>query len=520
MDRDIGLSRRSVLAGLGTIGLASAGAGLGTSAYLADQETFENNQLTAGDLDMTVGWSEQYFGRTADIGDGVRRYDGMGTGDASDLHAGETGVPVDDAWLVAVEDPDAFLASIEQERVDISADPCGGLNVPTGLDAQGGDRPVVSLSDVKPGDFGGMVFDFALCDNPGYAWMNATLRATAENGHSEAEGADEDETHGVVELLDEVRMAVWVADGGDGPGGTTDGTAYLTGSESPVMVDSLRNCLAALETGAGVELPGDVAAETAGGTGRNCFSGGAALHSVACVWWLPLDHGNEVQGDGVEFDLGFYTEQCRHNDGSKDLVASYPFEGTAEDLSGNGYDGTLTNQGSYAYGPTGDQVVTFDGTNGYVNVPDAPGLDGFDAVTLAARMRLDGEGEVANTLLRKNGAYILQRTSDGYVSFAVWDGGLTDWRTVATRAFDSSDFGTWFHVAGVFDPSGPTYRLYLDGTEVDAASTTATRVGESTAPLTIGGYEDRYSLDGALDDVRIYSRALSAAEVQSLADSA
>jgi hypothetical protein len=33
-------------------------------------------------------------------------------------------------------------------------------------------------------------------------------------------------------------------------------------------------------------------------------------------WWLPIDHGNQVQSDSATFDLGFYTEQCRHNDGS------------------------------------------------------------------------------------------------------------------------------------------------------------------------------------------------------------
>jgi hypothetical protein len=34
---------------------------------------------------------------------------------------------------------------------------------------------------------------------------------------------------------------------------------------------------------------------------------------VSVVWWLPIDHGNQVQSDSVTFDLGFYTEQCRHN---------------------------------------------------------------------------------------------------------------------------------------------------------------------------------------------------------------
>ncbi|MFT4947755.1 MAG: putative ribosomally synthesized peptide with SipW-like signal peptide, partial [Natronomonas sp.] len=44
-DERFDISRRKALAALGTIGVASAGAGLGTSAYFSDQETFENNSL-------------------------------------------------------------------------------------------------------------------------------------------------------------------------------------------------------------------------------------------------------------------------------------------------------------------------------------------------------------------------------------------------------------------------------------------------------------------------------------------
>ncbi len=42
---NIGLSRRRVLGGLGAIGIASAGAGLGTTAYFSDQESFEGTRL-------------------------------------------------------------------------------------------------------------------------------------------------------------------------------------------------------------------------------------------------------------------------------------------------------------------------------------------------------------------------------------------------------------------------------------------------------------------------------------------
>jgi predicted ribosomally synthesized peptide with SipW-like signal peptide len=47
---------------------------------------------------------------------------------------------------------------------------------------------------------------------------------------------------------------------------------------------------------------------------RQCFENSTTAY-IGFEWWLPVDHANEIQTDSVSFDLGFYTEQCRHNDG-------------------------------------------------------------------------------------------------------------------------------------------------------------------------------------------------------------
>ena len=54
------LTRRKMLAGHGTVGLASAGAVLGTSAYFSDREEFSNNCLTAGPLDLKLDYNATY----------------------------------------------------------------------------------------------------------------------------------------------------------------------------------------------------------------------------------------------------------------------------------------------------------------------------------------------------------------------------------------------------------------------------------------------------------------------------
>jgi predicted ribosomally synthesized peptide with SipW-like signal peptide len=529
MQDDFELSRRTALAALGTIGVASAGAGLGTSAYFSDQETFENNSLTAGELDMHIGWEEHYSDWSPDEDDGLRGNVTMGDEQP-------VGLPTQNSSLISVadtSDAQQFLNNTEVDRYPngtTAFDDAGGTN---GCDvlADGTDASpvIVDLDDVKPGDFGEVTFSFALCDNPGFVWLNGGLVEARENGLTEPEADDPDEDGPAdevsndvetsqVELLDAVRTALWYDDGDNlqegGEAGTTDldvvltldnsnsvsnsaqlsigdaartfvnllsassqsaavafadgadllqplttdksavesaldqyddpqtefgteigegietaqaelaangnpgaddiivvlsdgqpvpnntagpntlqqadmaksagtrilsigfelspgsreegylksiagttpnsetdfddgspyddeGDYFLAPSESELEAafrdvagritegeevffeGTLREALAALSPDAeatrnqGVPLGGDISAEAGGGTGdRNCFSGGGTVHSVGFAWWLPVDHANQIQSDSVTFDIGFYTEQCRHNDGT------------------------------------------------------------------------------------------------------------------------------------------------------------------------------------------------------------
>ena len=73
---------------------------------------------------------------------------------------------------------------------------------------------------------------------------------------------------------------------------------------------------------------------------------------------------------------------------------------------------------------------------------------------------------------------------------------------------------TWYHVAGTYD--GSTMRLYLNGTEQDTESPSVTTViaGDGVV-LSHSGVSE--ALDGLLDDVRVYNRALSETEIGDLA---
>jgi len=314
-DERFDISRRKALAALGTIGVASAGAGLGTSAYFSDQETFENNSLTAGTLDLGVSYSAHYSDWSDDEDEGVsdvNMYSGDPgeTGSANELTDGYTGLPANDAWLIEVpdEDVETFLDNTETQSYNADEElTC--VDGEATSQADDAPKPVIELDDVKPGDFGEVTFNFILCDNPGYVWLNGELQSASENGltEPEADDPDEDGPEGdTVELLDVVQAAVWIDDGNN----------YQNGDEAPFAIGSLRDVLGMVDGSNGTSLMGDMNAESGGGTGdQGCFSADEE-HSIAFAWWVPVDHGNEIQSDSATFDLGLYTEQCRHNDGS------------------------------------------------------------------------------------------------------------------------------------------------------------------------------------------------------------
>jgi len=265
MPNDFELSRRKALAALGTIGAASAGAGIGTSAYFSDQETFENNQLTAGTLDMKVDWEEHYSDWSDDESNNpangeidwamsqpssgsyysfpvgaatenksvwVNQDDSIGpNGESSlDLFMNNTSLEA-----YPDSDDDGVQDSFSESAVcssDLLADAPDDMDPTANNRTQNDDTydsdageplPLINLQDVKPGDFGEVTFSFHLCTNPGYVWLNGSNASAAENGLTEPEADDPDENgprnedttdiaNAQVELLDEVQTALWYDD--------------------------------------------------------------------------------------------------------------------------------------------------------------------------------------------------------------------------------------------------------------------------------------------------------------------
>jgi predicted ribosomally synthesized peptide with SipW-like signal peptide len=271
------LSRRKTLAGLGAIGLASAGAGLGTSAFFSDTESFTGNTLTAGTLDMsvtaTIEAASEYF------------EDAVGM----DLTA-------DDSEAVA------------------------GLVV----------------DDIKPGDWAVICFHIEVGDNPGYVMVSAENFTEDGGENTEPEQSAESGTDNDADLGEFLLTTVWQEynqngakggltnldpvfnlnsndvelSGGYQPsdlGGVVNGDVHYTNArEADTALDSY-----IIKDANGDPLPvNDTESE--------------GVYSFCLLLELPFEVGNDIQGDSLSFDLVFDTEQVRNNDDPFNNTVSTP----------------------------------------------------------------------------------------------------------------------------------------------------------------------------------------------------
>ena len=199
---------------------------------------------------------------------------------------------------------------------------------------------------------------------------------------------------------------------------------------------------------------------------------------------------------------------------------------TAADSSGNGHTGTHTggvaiDAVNFSPQPTVNNLrsISLDGTTGYVDVPSAASLEITGSMTLAAWVRPTSAPSHQMGIIEKwadpgtgfiNGYFLRLGTvgtpvTGHYVKFNMGNGAV---QNEAAESGVALPLNTWTHVAGVYN--GTTMQVYKNGVSVGSASSgPATASGVS---LSIGGYTPNV-FAGNIDDARIYTRALSTAEI-------
>ena len=196
---------------------------------------------------------------------------------------------------------------------------------------------------------------------------------------------------------------------------------------------------------------------------------------------------------------------------------------TAADSSGYGNTATLRNGPAWsADTPDTDfydaSSLRFDRTNApYVLTDSIPKLDEAETLTLSTWVRLASTpGGSGLTYMRfitlENEKTVLRYYDDngtGKLQFYMRIGGSI--HSILVDHTWATD--TWYHVAGSYD--GSTMRLYLNGDEVGTKDVSGT--ADSGGWVRLSHSANDAALDGLLDDVRIYDRALSSTEIDDLA---
>ncbi len=191
---------------------------------------------------------------------------------------------------------------------------------------------------------------------------------------------------------------------------------------------------------------------------------------------------------------------------------------TVADASGNGLAGALVNRPVWTSGRLGGGL-SLNGTNDYVQIPN-PGPLSPQKMTLSLWVNPSSFSNANGSSMLANVG--LHDASDGYYGLAIDTAGkpvamlnIGDGEGNAVRLKGSAlTVGQWSHLAMTYDNA--TLKLYVDG--VAAGQVPINRVRTtSPAPLVVGRRGDAaHYFKGILDDVQLYSQALSAVDIAGL----
>ena len=207
------------------------------------------------------------------------------------------------------------------------------------------------------------------------------------------------------------------------------------------------------------------------------------------------------------------------------LVAYYPFDGNANDISRNGNNGTENGNVNYVQGIDGLSVIF----GGVYNV---------DYIDLDSPLPINGTDYTISLWVKSNddSAYLIHSFTDiptpnnnGKESFILlWghadtyfcayqsgDGGNGDLSDdCITNVFD----GSWHHVTITRTFNNNIFSFYLDGFYILSRNISreetiplSTRIGNS-----VDGYSTNSGYNGIIDELRVYNRVLTECEIQLL----
>jgi len=236
-----------------------------------------------------------------------------------------------------------------------------------------------------------------------------------------------------------------------------------------------------------------------------------------------VDYGQILSGQLIDTNSNGIPDCCEQGTSCDQLAvglqAHYLFDGNCLDASGYGRNGDAAGIG-YVAGPLGlaGTAASFDGSSSFIQVDDVP-IPTDNAFTWALWLRTDGLGSpyayiieriagIGNNLLSPG---LSVRSNGSLVFGSCCTAGGSETNTPANTV----SLGVWAHVACTSSIAG-IRRIYVNGAL--AGEGFAVDYGQQLSKILIG--RDRLDccprFRGAIDDLRFYSRPLSATEIATL----
>ena len=171
---------------------------------------------------------------------------------------------------------------------------------------------------------------------------------------------------------------------------------------------------------------------------------------------------------------------------------------------------TITNP-IWKYGDNiGKCAMSFDGIDDFINISDDSSLSSVNK-TLSAWVKLNEDGSPQLIAGKTNEQWFTYNNTMGgciidRLGFAIYDG---DWQCASSTFKPES--GKWYYLSGVYD--GTNIYLYIDGI-LESGPVAQGNPSDTSYPFTIGASDgNANNFNGSIDEVQIFNRTLSSAEI-------
>jgi hypothetical protein len=218
------------------------------------------------------------------------------------------------------------------------------------------------------------------------------------------------------------------------------------------------------------------------------------------------------------------------------LLGYWPFDGNANDFSGNSNNGTVTNAilAVDRFG-NANNAYNFNGVNSFITVPNSSTVDIADNTSFSVSFWMKTSPNVGYACVFAkhiagywNGYSAVVNnfdqgycTTPGHLLTYVASGAFQD---ACTNNNIADDTENWYHVTSVYNSNTNQIILYINATlQSDIGQKSGST--SNSADLLFGGFPippsspySNYSsyFKGLLDDIRLYNRVLSLTEINDL----